>query len=485
MLRVVLHTRHVCYACAHIVSQPTQSSTSIIRRGLGLVFLEGAVVSGMFACTELWLVPLIQLRLGGSDTVIGVLSIVPQIALIVLGLAVRPVIAFLGGNRMTAVWASIVQVLCLLLLSLPLHLPNATWAVPVAAFLTILIGVVGGIGGPAWVAWMGDLIPRSIRGRYTGNRNRIFNVTRLGYVALFATIVVQFPATTGPWGLQAVLLIAAVARTMSTWLQWRTPEPTPRPSLVQSPSQRLQRAEVGFGDFLRSITRTTLGRWTLVWSSLFSGIMVSGPFFVPYMLAPVAEGGLALSPLWYSILTNVNPVTKLLTYPVAGRLIEIHGSAACLRVATVAMVIVPIGWAFTSDIYIIICFEVLSGMAWAMLEVSIGVLLFSCHPDPLTRARLIGYHQAVFGAFALLGGIIGTILISWGGLPVLTGSRFHTIFLISMLLRIPALVLAIVFLPSLKNTSDDEGELWRLIPGSGLVVSGGRGLMGFFNRPSG
>ncbi len=482
---LVLHTQRMSYDLGPLVDDPQQSPSSLVRRGLGLVFIEGAVVSGMFACTELWLVPLLQLRLGGSETVIGLLAIVPQIALIMLGLAVRPVIEALGGNRRTAVATSLVQIACLLLLALPLHLPHAPWAVPMAVMLTMLIGVVGGIGGPAWVAWMGDLIPRTIRGRFTGNRNRIFNLTRLGYVGLFAVVMMRLPAEAGPWGLQAVLLIAAAARSVSVWLQWRTPEPSPRLVMAQTPSQRLQRADVGFGDFLRGIHRTTLGRWTLVWASLFSSVMVSGPFFVPYMLASEAAGGLALSPLWYSVLTNVNPVVKMLTYPVAGRLIEIHGATACLRVATVALVLVPLGWAFSFDLRVIIAFEVLSGMAWAMLEISIGVLLFSCHPDPLTRARLIGYHQAVCGAFTMLGAGLGTLLISWDGLPLLNGSRFHTIFLISMVLRLPALVMALMFLPTLKATTDDEGELWRLIPGSGLVVSAGRGLMGFFSRPSG
>ena len=464
---------------------PVDQPSSQIRHGLALVFREGAVVSGMFACTELWLVPLIKQGLGAPDAVIGLLAIVPQIALIVLGLVIRPVVMALGGNKRTSVIVSLVQVGALLALSLPLHFPGTAWSVPVAAGLTILLGVVGGVGGPAWVAWMGDLIPRNVRGRYTSRRNAAFNATRIGYVVAFAGIMQLLPITSGPWGLQAVLIIAALSRLISAQLQAKTPEPTARPVFAQSPSQRLQRAEIGFPVFLRTLHRTTLGRWTLVWGSLFGGMMVSGPFFAPYMLAAQAEGGLALSPLWYSFLTNVNPVTKLITYFAAGRLIEIHGAAAMLRFATILLIIVPLGWAFSSNIWVIVGFEILSGIAWASLEVAIGVLLFSCHPDPLTRSRLIGYHQAVFGCFALVGGVIGTLLISWEGLPTFDGNRFHTIFLISLVLRLPALVLALYFLPSLKRNTEEDGELWQLIPGAGLVMSAGRGLIGFFKRPEG
>jgi MFS family permease len=464
---------------------PADQPPSQIRRGLAFTFREGAVVSGMFACTELWLIPLIKQGMGASDAVIGLLAIVPQIALIVLGLAIRPLVLALGGNKRTAVLSSLVQVGALLALSLPLHVPDQPWSVPLAAGLIMLLGVIGGIGGPAWVAWMGDLIPRSIRGRFTSRRNAAFNATRLAYVAAFAGIMQVLPIHGGPWGLQAVLLIAAASRLWSVRYQSLTPEPQSRPVFSQSPSQRLQVAEVGFLVFVRTLHRTTLGRWTLVWGSLFGGMMVSGPFFAPYMLAAQAEGGLALTPLWYSFLINVNPVTKLITYPAAGRLVEIHGAAAMLRFATILLLIVPLGWAFSSNIWVIVGFEVLSGIAWASLEVAIGVLLFSCHPDPLTRSRLIGYHQAVFGCFSLTGGIIGTVLISWEGLPTFDGNRFHTIFLISLALRLPALVLALVFLPALKKRVEEDGELWQLIPGAGLVMSAGRGLTGYFQRPEG
>lgn len=462
---------------------PADQPPSQIRRGLTLGIREGAVVSGMFACIELWLVPLIKQGLGAPDAVIGLLAIVPQIALIVLGLAIRPVVLALGGNKRTAVIISLIQVFLLLALSLPLHYPGKAWSIPVAAVLTILLGVVGGVGGPAWVAWMGDLIPRSVRGRYTSRRNVAFNATRLCFVAAFAGIMQILPITSGPWGLQAVLILAALSRLISARLQAHTPEPTAPRVFAQSPSQRLQRAEVGFPAFLRTIHQTTFGRWTLVWGSLFGGLMVSGPFVAPCMLAAQAEGGLALSPLWYSFLSNVNPVTKLFTYFAAGRLIEVHGAAAMLRFATILLIIVPLGWAFSSNFWVIVGFEVLNGIAWASLEVAIGVLLFSCHPDPLTRSRLIGYHQAVFGCFALVGGVIGTLLISWKGLPTFDGNRFHTLFLVSLVLRLPALFLALYFLPSLKRNTHEDGELWQLIPGAGLVMSVGRGLIGFFQRP--
>jgi MFS family permease len=456
------------------------------RLAMRCAMLEAAVVGGMFACTDLWLVPLLKLGLGAHDTAIGLLSVVPMLALMVLGVWARPLIVALGGNQRTIILTCLVQVGCLLALSLPLHLSDRPWSVPLATGLVMALGVVGGLGGPAWVAWMGGVVPMPVRGRYTALRNRIFNATRLGFVGLMALVMWQLPANAGPWGLQAVLLVAAASRCGSGWLQWRAgtpPQRQPRPQGNDRSS--LLAAQQGFLDFALHLNRSSLGRWTLVWASLMAGMMVAGPFFAPYMLAPVAEGGLGLTAFWYSFLMVVNPVVKLLTYPAAGWLIETRGSAAVLRAGVALCLFIPVGWMATSNFWLLVACEVLSGVAWALMECSVGVLLFSCHPDQLARARLIGYHQTVFAVFTCAGSALGTFLVALDSLPALWGSRYHTIFFISMVLRLPAVVLATMLLPALRRADLPDRHLWRLVPGSGLTQTIGRGLMGVFRRPEG
>lgn len=462
----------------------------LLRGGLSLGVLEALVVGGMFAATEAWLVPLLQTRLGAPAFAIGLLTILPQLAGIGLGPVSRKIISLLGGNKRSAVLTATAQIACLAGLSLPLHCQGAAWAVPLAAGLIITIGVVGALGGPAWIAWMGGLIPRSVQGRYTGFRNRIFHASRLGFAALFAGIIHLLPLHDGPWGLQILLLVAVVSRATSVWVQRRQPEPLPRPALTGPASQRSSMEFAGFWHFVRTLARSMLGKWTLVWALLHFGVMIAGPFFASYMLAGGEQGGLGLgaSPFLFTVLIYTSTVARLVTYPAAGKLVDLHGPAAVLRVAVILITIIPLGWILSSNLWVIIAFEILSGIAWSLAEISVGPLLFSCHRDPQQRAQLVGWHQSVVMTCIVLGSGIGTFLVGAPWLPPVTGSSYHTLFLISMVARFPAVFMALRLLPALKQLPRDlegHGELWRLIPGAGLTVTVGRGLGGFFRRTEG
>ena len=461
-----------------------------IREGLREGVLEALVVGGMFAVTETWLVPLMVQVLGATAAIIGFLTIIPQLAGIGLGPWTQTVIAWLGGNKRASLMVCVAQIVCLALLSLPLHVPDASWSIPMAMILIIAFGITGAIGGPAWVAWMGGLIPRSLQGRYTGRRNRVFHVSRLVCAAAFAGIAHLLPLGDSPWGMQLILATAVLSRLASVWYQSRQPELPPRPSLAGPGSQRLAPQHGGFLGFVRSMPSTDLGRWTLVWAMLHFGVMIAGPFFSPYMLAATSAGGLGLdgSPFLYTSLIYVSTIARLVTYPAAGKLVDLHGPAAVLRVAVVIITIIPLGWLLTTNLWVIVAFEILSGIGWALAEIAVGPLLFSCHRDPQQRAILIGWHQSVVMSAIVLGSGIGTFLIGSSWLPALTGSTFHTVFLISMLARIPAVILGLRLLPKLRDLPSDRdghGELWRLIPGAGLTVTVGRGLGGFFRRTEG
>ena len=461
-----------------------------LRAGLRISALEAFIAGGMFACTETWLIPLLQTHLGAAAFVIGLLTIVPQLAGISLGPLTRMIIAWFGGNKRAAYITAIMQVVLLAGLSLPLHAKGEPWAIPVAATMVILFGVVGAVGGAGWLAWMGSLIPRSLQGRYTGRRNRLFHFSRLGCAALFALIIHYLPLAQTTAGLQTILILATLSRAYSSYLLIRQVEPPSRPHLPEGHAHAPVVEHQGFWHFITNLTASPFGTWTMVWGALHIGVMISGPFFASYMLATTEGGGLGLgdSPFTFTLLIYISTIARLVTYPVAGRLVDHHGPAAILRVAVLLITLIPIGWMASSNLWVIIVFEILSGIGWCLAEISVGPLLFSCHRDPQQRARMIGWHQSVVMACILIGSIIGTILIDAPWLPAMTGSQYHTLFLISMIMRIPAVILALRLLPSLREVPADLAEhvgMWRLIPGAGLTVTVSRGLGGFFRRTEG
>lgn len=465
---------------------------SAVRHGLAIAVIEGLVVAAMLSFTESFIVPILQKRLDATPSQIGLLTIIPLLGTVFTGIVLGRIIRLLGGNKRAVVLHAVVQALLIAGLSIPLHNPGAPWAVPLGITFAVSIALAGSVGGPAWINWMGQLVPRRIQSRYLAYRNRLVILVKLGFACLFAQILHLLPAETGPWGLQALIAIAVVSRLLSSWLIQVQHDPPVRPRTLPATDAIHRSGSLSFLGFLRTITRTDLGRWTLVWAVLHFGVMLAGPYFAAYMLS-AAPRGLGLSAGWtYVMLIQMAVLVRVAAFPLAGRLVDLFGPAAVLRVAVVGIMVIPVAWAFTTSIPLLLLTEVVSGLCWCMAEVAVGVLLFTCHRDPHERSHLIGYHQAVVNAVAVLGASLGAIALLGGVsaeaslLPKLGDSDFHMLFLLSAVFRLPAVILAMRFLPRLRALRAEESAgLWRLIPGADLTLTLSRGLMGFFRRPEG
>lgn len=463
-----------------------------MRHGLGIAVIEGVVVAAMLAFAESFIVPVLQVRLHATPSQIGLLTIIPLLGTVFTGIVLGRIIRLLGGNKRAVVLHAVVQALMIAGMSVPLHNPHADWAVPVGIMLAVSIALAGSIGGPAWINWMGALVPRRVQSRYLAYRSRVVILVKLGFACLFAQVLHLLPAEAGPWGLQILIVLAVISRVLSTWLIHIQHEPPARPASAVVGTDRHHRGELSFAGFLRSITRTDLGRWTLVWAVLHFGVMLAGPYFAAYMLSGLPRG-LGLSPGWtYVLLIQMAVLVRVAAYPLAGRLVDLFGPAAVLRVAVCGIMVIPVAWALTTSIPLLLLTEVISGLCWCMAEVSVGVLLFTCHRDPIQRSHLIGYHQSVVNAVAVGGAVIGMVAldtslgVSGSLLPALNGSDFHTLFLLSALFRLPAVILAMRFLPRMRALRAEESAgLWRMLPGTDLVLTLSRGLSGFFRRPEG
>lgn len=451
--------------------------TERIRSGLFFATLEAVVVGGMLACTDFWLVPLVQHHLGAAAWLVGLMAVLPQLANLSLGPLARPIIAFLGGNKRASLWLCWLQIACLAALLLPASHPQAAWALPVGLGVVVLFGMTGCIIAPAWLAWMGDLVPARLRGRYTSRRTRLFVASRLACTLLFAWLARCSPLGESSDGIVLILGLAALSRLVSTWCQMHQAELPPRQPRPGA-SARSAAELPPFTSFLAGIHRHPAGQWMLVWCLVMVGVNVAGPFFASYAIAPRDSGGLGLADFSYALLFQVSWITRLLIYPAVGRLVDRHGARAVLRMGLLGIIFVPLPWVLTQDWWALVAGEVLSGICWALAESALGVLLMSSHPSPAPRAQLAGWFFALAGGAMVLGSGLGTLLMRYPVLPELGGSPYRTLFLVSMLLRLPAVLLALRLLPSFKEGRHLGAELWQLIPGVELVITVGRGVVG-------
>jgi MFS family permease len=383
--------------------------------------------------------------LNASPFVICLLIQLPFFGLALLGPIAGAIIRKLGGNKQSAIKTAMVQVICLFGFIVPIYFNDEPWAMPVAAICLIGFGFAGALNGTAWISWMSDLIPRRVRGQYWGNRAQVMILAKLLFALIFALIIHALPIQTQKIGIVSIFLLAAVSRLISVALLRIQHE---RVVVQTAPSAPLSARFLhpgGIFSFIRTSHRTDLGRWTLVWATLMFGVCIAGPYFQVYMLNEMPIGlGLSDKPLLFTLLVQTRWITSVLFFATAGKLIDRFGAAPLLRLSIIGAALVPLAWAYTPSVPVLIIAEIFSGIAWGTAECAISVLLLSCSTSA-ERARLIGFHSTVVAYATILGTAAGGFLLKY--LPTMTGSHFHTLFLLSVLLRGPAIFLAVLYLP--------------------------------------
>ena len=424
---------------------------SALRRQLSLTLVEAMLVGVVLACLESWLLPLVQLRLAGGPTAVALLLWLPQLGIATLSPLVARLIDRLGGNRLVVLRVGWAQAGCLLALALPLHHPGTIWAVPLALALTCLIATSFALYGPAWFGWIAGAVPGPSVSAYASARMRALMGCKLVASLLFAAVARCWPPLESAMGLQVILVTAALARLGSVLLLARLALPADRGVPVGQTAIPVP----GFGQFLRSLPRTPFGRWNLVWASLQLGLALQLLYVGPYLLSPrTGDGptGLGLGdgaalPL-YVLLIQASTVARLVGYAPAGRLVRRVGPEAALRTACIAMTLIPLAWWQLGDPILLLAVELGHGLLLAVAECAVVSLALGCHRDPAVRTRLIAYHQFLFSGALLLG--IAAAGLAVPHLPVLPGSdsAYQTLVAISLLWRVPVVLLAVRLLPA-------------------------------------
>lgn len=439
------------------IPDSTRLPQGMARQGMSISLIEGMVVAGMYIFLEQWLVPLLQNRLGSTNPHIAqhialALTTLPVLLSVVMGLAMHWVIHHLGGPRRAVIIAALVQIIALVLLIPTIYFPQEAWCLPTALALGCCIQLVNPFSQTGWYTWMGELIPMRIQGRYFGARTQAFHSARLIFFLLFAYAIFLFPVGPqdgGGTGLLLVLLSAIACRIASVCFLIRQPVPPTLENIELPPS--MATSMTGLWAFLRSAPHTPFGRWTLLWSSMFFGIGITGPFVATYLTAPIEQGGLHLvsNPWLYAGISQCGAITRLILMPVMGRLVDRYGSIAVLRFSLIGVSIVTVGWAWITDPRWLLLNEVFASCCWSGAETAIVVLLLTCHEDPAQRSRLVGYYHLLAGIAAVLSSLVGTVLIST--LPPFHGSVFRSLFLAGLCIRIPVALLAFWLLASISR----------------------------------
>lgn len=302
------------------------------------------------------------------------------------------------------------------------------WAIWATVICHCISTFAGTVHSAAWQDWMGDLVPKRMRGRYFGTRNRIFHSINL-VVVISAGLLLQKAKAIGIplvmfsciWGFTSCIRFA------STTLMAIQYDP---PHIITPPEKT-----ASFWQFLRNMPRDDFGRFTMfqVVANLVTFFAV--PFYAVYMLRV-----LKFTYPQYTLVSIIPTLATIVMMPVWGKIMDRHG---CIRPMKVCMAMLPLltlMWTVSDNYWWIASIGIGAGISQSGsllggFNYAIGVL------DPRKRVASLAYSQTL-GSFAMsTGAFLGGMAVAYVPKLSFMDHQLQTMFLISGVLRfIPALL---------------------------------------------
>jgi MFS family permease len=343
------------------------------------------------------------------------------------------------GSRRTALWAVGAGRQALLLLCLLPWVPADSGArealLVVAAALSTALAV---IGNNAWVAWMGELVPPRIRGRYFGGRTAVATIAN-ATGSLLAGFTLDWARSRNMEGqaLASLAFTAALGGAASSWLMARQ-----HACVDHHANDGLTRDILA--PWRNTRARRLLG-FQLAWNA---AVGLSASFFTAFMLRD-----LGLTFVTVATYGAITATCRVAVAPLWGRAIDRVGPGQVAVLCSIAIASLPLLWVFASP-----------GVTWPLTIDALATGLFwSGHslatfqlPLAIAPRRGRPYYLAAFSmsagiAFLIATELGGAIVTRWasgariGGLAL---GPYQLLFVTSSLARFAAAALSLRLLES-------------------------------------
>lgn len=292
--------------------------------------------------------------------------------------------------------------------------PTQAWfgATALIACLATLLSSSGAVG---WMAWIRDLIPGSIHGRFLGTRQRY---VMLGLIAanLLGAAWVGWKPRGLYVGYAALGLLAIVAGAISTALLSQVPAP------VNRGGPRAEVSATGFRAAWRELlSGTQYGRIVLFGAAFNGAIQLAGPYFPYYYTRD-----LAIPMSWVAVWATLTNLGCLVAAGTWGRLVDRRGGAIpalwlCCHLISVSPLPYVVRsaewvkWVAPAEFFV-------NGLAWSGFQLAVTTLLLRASPAGASAAHfsIYAFLAGLTGAAgSLLGGWLSVALAPWGGFPAL------------------------------------------------------------------
>lgn len=372
-----------------------QRVTRSLRKGIR----EGAVSSLSASLTETY-IPQFALALKATPTHIGILSAIPNL--------IAPWTQVWGDTLMQrytrkqivsiTAYVQAAFFIPIALLGSALHQGwVAEHALTILSISYTLVMAIASIHTPAWVSWMGDLIPPKQRGSYFSTRHRMMGLTSM--LLLLGGLALDYYQTQGLalTTFSVLFTIAALARAYSANIITQQYEPP------------LKKKEGGIPYSLKHfLTQQSATKRFVLSVALYNLVMyIASPFFAVYM-----RQDLALSYTWITVLSLASTLFYVLALPYIGRFSDTYGNLRLFYLAGILYALNPLAWLLVTNPWILLSIQVIGGIANAAYLIGVTNYLLNT-VSPHERAIVSTYMNILVGLGIFIGSLIGSLTMAY------------------------------------------------------------------------
>lgn len=401
-----------------------QGAADAVRRDLAWIWRDGVAWSAMVGLGESYFAAF-ALACGHGEAASGLIAAAPMLAGAAVQLATPALAPRFGSLKNWVIVCAALQALVFV----PLAFGAWSGGVGLLALFVLASAYWAfGLGtGPAWNAWVGELVPPAVKAGFFASRTRASQVGTFAGLAAAGVLLrwgdAWLPAAR-PLGVFALIFAAAcLARVISVACLGRQRTGTPLPPGFRS---------FGFREFVRRIAAGGEGRFVRYVVAVQLAAQVAGPYYTPFMLEE--EG---FSYFTYMSLLAVALLGRVVALPLIGAVAKRHGVHVTLRIGGVGIVFATLLWAFSQSIPYLIVAQFAAGAVWACFELSVFLLFFDTIPAH-ERTSMLSWYNFLHAAATMCGALLGGWLLATLGHD---HGAYVTLFVVSSALRATTLVL--------------------------------------------
>jgi MFS family permease len=400
---------------------------SRVRASLRVSTAEGVFAELVTACAGATALTGWALHLGASPAEVAVIGALPQLATVVQ-LPSAWCTAALGRRRVAVAGVTLSRQALLPLALLPfLPAPAARVALVAIAALSAVLGVVA---NNAWAAWMGDLVPGRLRGRYFGRRTAICTLGgTLG--ALAAARLLDRASASGSQmlALAGLAVGASLLGAVTTALLLRQHDP-PAPAAAAPSLVDMLRP-------FRDPDARGLLRYQLAWNA---AVGVAGGIFTYHLLHDL-RAGFTVTALHAASCATM----RVAATPIWGRAVDRYGARPVMAACSFALAILPALWLFVTPdrLWPLAIDALIGGTAWGGHGIAAFALPLAVAPRRQRPFYLAAFAAAGGGAYALAAAAGGALVPALSAAGADAGQAVRLLFVISSAGRLASAFLAL------------------------------------------